>query len=95
MEVHDPFDDLVLGHVTFDTKAKEWLFNVTIADREIQGRIVPEDESVPLEAQGLEGIRWPMGEAAAGLPGAIHRMDQRGLDEAPHVSRSARGQTRS
>ncbi len=57
MEVHDPFDDPILGPVTFDQKAKEWLFTVTIAGREIDGRIVPEDESVPLEAQGLEEIR--------------------------------------
>ena len=57
MCVHDPFDDPVMGSVTFYEKVNEWEFCIAIADKEVRGNIVPENHHRPLEEQGLNEIR--------------------------------------
>jgi hypothetical protein len=57
MGVHDPFDDLVLGRVTFDETHKEWKVTASVAGREVPGSITPEDSRLPLQEQGLHEIR--------------------------------------
>jgi hypothetical protein len=56
MGVHDPFDDEVMGRVTFDEGHKEWQFVVTIAGSEVSGTINPKDCRLHLEEQGLDEI---------------------------------------
>jgi hypothetical protein len=55
--VHDPFDDPVLGRVTYHEGHKEWEFTVVIHGREVRGSVVPLDSGRSLDEQGLDEVR--------------------------------------
>ncbi len=58
MLAHEPFDDLVLGRVTWNGQHNEWRFTLTLSDgRAVNGAVVPEGNRLPLHRQGLGEIR--------------------------------------
>jgi hypothetical protein len=58
MALLEPFDDEVLGPVIWDSGKGEWRFSITLSNgRTVHGGIVPYDDRVPLQDQGLNEIR--------------------------------------
>jgi hypothetical protein len=55
--LHDPFDDPVLGRVTYHEGYKEWEFTIPIRGREVRGSVIPLDHRRPLHEQGLDEVR--------------------------------------